>query len=93
MLYLLAIEEWLIVERQFSGGSRADSLDLCISGEDIDAILAVVVNSELSQNVQFTEWSRSCRMSSALRWITVHGHRLSVSVQRTRRVAVFEVRR
>ena len=55
MLYLLVIGERLIVEGQFSGGSRADSLDLCISGEGIDAILAVVVNSELAPNVQFTE--------------------------------------
>jgi hypothetical protein len=66
MLYFLVIEERLIVERQFSGGSHADSLDLCINGEDIGAILAVVVNSELSPNVQFTEWPRSCRMFSAL---------------------------
>ena len=66
MLYFLVIGERLIVEGQFSGASRADSLDLCISGEGIDAILAVVVNSELALNVQFTEWPRSHRMFFAL---------------------------
>jgi hypothetical protein len=60
------MDERLIVERQFSGGWHADNLDLCIGGEDNGAVLAAVVNSELSANVRFTEWSRSCRMSFAL---------------------------
>jgi hypothetical protein len=66
MLYLTTIEERLIAERQFSGGSRTDILDHCVSGEDVGVISAAVVNSELSPNVQFTEWFRSCQMFFAL---------------------------
>jgi len=66
MLYLLVVVGRLIVERQFSGGPRADIVDFRISGEDIGGILAAVVNPELWLNVQFTEWPRSCRMLSAL---------------------------
>jgi hypothetical protein len=66
MLYLLAVVKRLIVEQQFSGGSRADSLGFCISVEDIGGILAAAVNSELWLNVRFTEWPRLCRMLSAL---------------------------
>jgi hypothetical protein len=49
MLYFLVIVERLIVEQQFSGKPHADSLDFCLSDEDIGGILAAAVNSELAQ--------------------------------------------
>jgi hypothetical protein len=66
MLYLLIIVEGLIDERQFSGKSQADSLGFASAVRDRGAILAAAVNSDMSPNVQFTDWPRSCRMFSAL---------------------------
>ena len=50
MLYLPVVVERFIVERQFSGGLRAGSLNFCISGGGIGGILAAAVNLELWPN-------------------------------------------